>query len=144
TTTTSTQSLSAFQEKVLMLHNQFRAKHNISAFVYNLTIESFALSHANTLASDHCTLQIGDRANDTLGQNLAFYRSSAPFSTRFEIYTDLWEKAAIDPPSVDNTTATQMLWRGTSAIGCAVARGTVGGDRCEVAVCDYWPAGNIV
>ncbi|KAI8619139.1 CAP domain-containing protein [Chytriomyces sp. MP71] len=138
-----TQSLSAFQEQVLILHNQFRAKHNISALVYNATVESYALSHANTLADDHCTLQIGDRANDTLGQNLAYYRNSAPFTTHFEMYTDLWEKSAIDPPSVDNTTATQMLWRGTSAVGCAVARGTVGGDLCEVAVCDYWPAGNI-
>ena len=34
---------------------------------------------------------------------------------------------------------TQMVWRGTRRVGCAIARAR----RDDVLVCRYWPAGNI-
>ncbi|KAL3679680.1 hypothetical protein R1sor_022636 [Riccia sorocarpa] len=117
---------------------------NIPNLVWDSTLESYAQSWANNQAStaNNCALT---HSGGPYGENIFW----ASFSSTPSDAVNAWvaEKQYYDYAT--NTCATgqvcghytQVIWKGTSNVGCASATCPSGG---TFTVCSYSPAGNIV
>jgi uncharacterized protein YkwD len=145
-----------YQAAILYHHNAARANHNAAPLVWNATVAATALQAANT-----CNFQHYIPPNVRQGQNL-FTVSGSAFNVTAGI-TESWYKGELGamlpyfgqaniPDEVfhDVGHLTQMLWKGTTSVGCvSIDCGTrmlVGGAPSTMnkyTVCNYWPAGNV-
>ncbi|KAI8611558.1 CAP domain-containing protein [Chytriomyces sp. MP71] len=121
---------------MLVAHNSFRALHGIGPLSYDNDIAAHSVNWANQLASTGCTLTHGD--HEGLGQNLYMAGGSYTPHNNMKDMVAAWTSESIGP--ADYNHATQVLWSTTTSVGCAISYGP----NCEVLVCDYSPAGNVV
>jgi pathogenesis-related protein 1 len=134
----ATSLASSMSDDMLAAHNAIRAKLKLPPLVWSDNLAKAAQDWANTLLKERT---FRHPATSPWGQNL------------FEIYRDEynpgqivteWASEAVNYNYKTNQCKgmcghyTQIVWRDTKELGCAVARG---GDR-EVWVCDYSPPGN--
>jgi pathogenesis-related protein 1 len=132
--------------RILALHNQYRAEVGTPALQWDASLQASAQKWA-----DHM-LATGSRDHDpsikgTIGENLYWSNSEA------------WGRPAdpLDPASAAQSWYaekgylgkhyTQMVWRNTTKVGCGVAsksekQGTTERNQ-QVVVCRYSPIGNI-
>jgi len=142
TTSTGSTSIDAIS---LAVHNKYRAQVGVSGLQWSSSLASSAQSWANTLASSN-SFQHSGRS----GENLAKGTSSA---YNVEKLTELWAderryfisgRAFPDVSTTGNWVDvghyTQMIWRGTTTVGCATAAG--GGNT--ILVCHYSGSGNVI
>jgi len=135
-----------FAQRVLAVHNQYRAEVNVPDARWSNTLAQDAQQWADTLAARGGDLEHSRNRNGA-GENL-WAGSAGGFS--YEDMVNGWgeEKQyfmAGKFPDVSTTGSwsdvghyTQMIWRDTTDVGCAIASG--GG--MDVLVCRYSPAGN--
>ncbi len=126
---------------MLDAHNAVRARVGLKPLTWSEKLERAAQEWADTLIKEGA---FRHRPNSPWGQNL--YAVSGGEFLPQQIVNG-WAAEAKDFDSASNRCKdghmcghyTQIVWRDTRELGCAVARG---GNR-EVWVCEYSPPGNI-
>lgn len=145
---------------MLAIHNQVRASVGTPPLRWSGQLAAYAQQWANHLATNNaCTMQHRSHAHaDTLkvGENL-YWASPLRWSDgRVEVQTITPARVAQDwaneqgdyhytnnscRPSAQCGHYTQMVWRTTTEVGCAM---TVCPDKGQIWVCNYNPPGNWV
>jgi len=148
--TTSCRANLSEQNKKMWLdyHNYARYMDDVEQLVWSEKLSEHAQEWATYLARNGCILK--HSSGSGYGENLAAYFGDNP-KTPGDI-VNLWveEKKNYHYPS--NSCApdkmcghyTQVVWSGTTEVGCGQARGTSGGTQCYVYSCSYNPPGNYV
>lgn len=123
----------------LSAHNIHRAKHGASALVWSDTLASRAQDWANRCVFEHSSTSLA------VGENLFRWTGSrTPKSA-----VDLWYNENSDydyvagapkTPGAVTGHFTQIVWKGTSELGCGLANCPSIGNFL---VCNYGPAGNV-
>jgi len=129
---------------ILAIHNQERAALNIPALTWNDRLMADAANWARQLAESgqfrHSTDRKGAGENlwiGTHGGYTATDMAKAWAGEKAHFKYGAWPDVSRDKAVVGHYT--QMIWRGTREIGCAIART----DKWDVLVCRYSPAGNM-
>lgn len=133
---------SSLEKQMLDAQNAVRARVGVRPLVWSEKLAHVAQEWADTLVKEG---SFRHRPNSPWGQNLY-----AVMGTEFlpQQIVNGWAEEAKDFDFAANTCKeghmcghyTQLVWRDTRQVGCAVARG---GNR-EVWVCEYSPKGNYV
>jgi pathogenesis-related protein 1 len=124
-------------------HDRYRAAVGLPGLKWSGKLEASAAAWAQTLRGRGCAMQ--HSGSRTLGENLAW--ASGARLTVAEVL-EMWGEERRDYDHAANRCRpgaqcghyTQMVWRGTTEIGCAAA--ACGAE--EVLVCHYAPPGNWV
>jgi pathogenesis-related protein 1 len=127
-------------DSMLAAHNRVRQAAGVPALTWSVQLTAFAQQWANELAMRG---QFAHRRNSPYGENL--YEITGARTTPGEV-VDQWASESKNYRYGSNTCRgvcghyTQIVWRDTRRVGCAVARTA----RTEVWVCNYDPPGNWV
>ena len=136
-------NIDEMQTRILAAHNAWRQEVGVPALQWSEELTAHAQEWANTLRGRGCKADHSGASE--YGENLAWAGGTnlAP-----EAVVEMWgaEQASYDYAA--NSCArrkvcghyTQIVWRGTETVGCAVASCS----DSEVWVCNYYPAGNVV
>lgn len=136
-------------QKILDEHNCHRARYGVAPVEWDWNLAQQAQAYANRATRfEHSSKQ--DRANPPQGENLA-----ADFSTQSSVETSTagWISEEPNYNCATNTCPrppcghwTQMLWEGTTKIGCGAGKDVLdsGLPHSEHLVCRYAPAGNVI
>ncbi len=125
--------------EMLAAHNAFRAQFKLRPLVWSDSLASAAQSWANYLSKRR---QFYHESQPWHGENL--FEIQGGGATPDDVVHD-WASESLDYDYHSNGCNsvcghyTQIVWRSTVEVGCAVARG---GGR-EVWVCRYSPLGNV-
>jgi pathogenesis-related protein 1 len=125
-------------DSMLAAHNAVRQAVRVPALTWSVELAAFAQQWANALAARG---QFAHRRNSAYGENL--YEITGAHTTPGEV-VDQWASESKNFRYDSNTCRgvcghyTQIVWRDTRRVGCAVART----GRSEVWVCNYDPPGN--
>ena len=134
------QALAPFEQEILTAHNEVRASLHERPLTWSRKLANVAQDWADRLAEQG---EFYHRQNSGYGENLYMIR---PGPAAPEHVVHAWAAEAPDYDHVSNSCMrmcghyTQIVWRETSKVGCAVSRGT----GREVWVCNYDPPGNWV
>lgn len=146
TPSSSGNTLSTFAQTMLSMHNADRAKHSAAALTWSTTLASAAASWAAGCKWQHTP-------NNPYGQNIAAGTASS-FGAKDSC--TLWynEVSLYDFAKAQYSDATghftQMVWKGSKRLGCAIQEctasemglGTQG--KAQYVVCNYDPPGNVI
>ncbi|BGP31185.1 hypothetical protein JCM10296v2_002949 [Rhodotorula toruloides] len=148
TTSAAAPSGDSVQAISLQKHNDLRAKHHAPALTWNTDLANAAKAWANK-----CVFEHGGGKALSAGENIAAYSGSkADVAYAISLWSDEEAKYNYDKPGYADATGhfTQMVWKGTTQLGCAQA-------YCDPLsfpsssswsgyfyVCEYASAGNIV
>ena len=125
-------------KQILAAHNAIRSRVDLPPLRWSDTLAQFARQWADTLLARR---QFSHRPNSPYGENLFEIRGAA--STPREVVGS-WGSEAKDYDYRSNRCRgqcghyTQIVWRSTRSVGCAVARRA----GVEIWVCNYDPPGN--
>jgi uncharacterized protein YkwD len=125
---------------MLAAHNAVRARVGVPGLVWSEPLAAAAQSWARSLIESRAFFH---RPNDQYGENL--YAITGGTASPGDVVS-AWAAEAAGYNNASNTCAnvcghyTQLVWRGTRELGCAVAHGP----GREVWVCEYNPPGNVV
>lgn len=132
---------------ILQAHNSERVGTGVPALTWNAQLAGQAGLWAEQLARDGVLRHASAAERSDAGENL-WMGSPGYFSTERMVSAFIAEKRHYRHGSFPNVSATgnwqdvghytQIVWRDTQQIGCAVARTA----QRDVLVCRYWPAGN--
>jgi len=137
----------AFNDNCVAAHNKYRAKHGAPALKFDAKAAAFAASWCPGMAKK-CTLQ--HSSGSGFGENLAMAGSTAA------IASPDCDKIAVTPwynevsaynwnsPGFGMSTGhfTQVVWKATTGVGCAVATQKCGNFNNAYICCNYSPPGN--
>lgn len=132
----------ADQPEILSAHNQVRAKLGLPALTWSVPLENVARNWAESLLANG---KFEHSPHSRYGENLFEIRGAS--ASPAEV-VEAWVDESRDFNAKANTCRagavcghyTQVVWRSTREVGCAVARGR----GREVWVCEYNPPGNYV
>jgi len=118
-------------------HNSKRQLHQVGPVTWSATVAASAQNYANTCPDGH--------SSSGYGENLAW----ASYPASIETVVSWWysEESKYDyanpgwQPEAGHFT--QMVWKGTTEIGCGMALCS-SGDWSHVWVCQYNPPGNVI
>jgi len=146
---TATTPTSLFEQRVLFVQNQERSTHGVEPLRWNAALAASARRRADHLALTGTLYHSAERSDRPVGENLwAGTRGYYPL----EAMVDTWvgEKRFFKPGVFPNNSSTgrvadvghytQLMWRDTNEVGCALATGKAK----DVLVCRYSNAGNYV
>jgi uncharacterized protein YkwD len=133
TGTTSFTDATIFQIDILAAHNFYRKQHNASDLIWNTTSATFANKYVSGCNFKH--------SGGPTGENLVASLTNATYSV------DLWgqERKSYNFKSggfsEETGHFTQLVWKDTTSIGCAVRN--CKGKLDFYVVCEYYPQGNV-
>lgn len=145
----STDLTNNLESRVLAAHNRERATLGIPALAWDERLAASAKSWANELAASGAFEHAPENDADPQGENL-WAGTRAHYSA--EAMVDGWvrEKRYYRPGTFPNNSTTgrvedighytQLMWRNTRRVGCALATGV----EEDVLVCRYAQAGNYI
>lgn len=125
---------------MIAAHNAIRARAGTQPLKWSASLAAHAQSWADHLLSTGLFLHT---PNPMWGENLFEIRGGS--ATPSDVVSD-WASESGDYDYATNTCRsvcghyTQLVWRDTREVGCAVARNS----SREVWVCEYNPPGNII
>ena len=137
----------SFAERLLIAHNQERDRVNVPRLAWSAKLAEQAQAWADTLARSNRFEHAQDRSG--AGENL--WMGSARRYSAEQMIDGFVEEVRYfrggQFPDVSSTGSwhdvghyTQLIWRGTQPVGCAVGQGRAN----DILVCRYWPAGNVM
>jgi uncharacterized protein YkwD len=132
--------LSQLAQDMLTAHNGYRTRLNLRPLKWSDKLAAVAQSWADSLLKRR---QFQHQGLTGYGENLFEMRGGT--ATPDDVVHD-WASESLDYDYRSNRCLsvcghyTQMVWRNTTEVGCAVAHG---GGR-EVWVCEYSPPGNVI
>jgi hypothetical protein len=134
-----------FREAVLRSHNELRAIHRAPPLILDKALNKYAEAWADRLAA---TGQF-THSRGPYGENLAYYGSSLSIdgvAAGLDAVKDWGSEVARYRYGSGFSSATghftQMVWAGSSRLGCGMARGPRGRMNTVYIVCNYDPPGN--
>jgi uncharacterized protein YkwD len=138
----STQPSSRFAAEMLAAHNAARVTVGVPPLIWSDRLASLAQEWAQTLLERN---QLVHRPHISVGENLFDIKGPDARTSPGEV-VQAWASESQAYHYRNNKCSsdagcghyTQLVWRTTKAVGCAVARG----DNREVWVCNYDPRGN--
>lgn len=138
----ATPGLSRSASELLAAHNRARAEHCAPALQWSAELEAFAADWATRLRDRGCAME--HRQGSPHGENLSYRFPAGSGSAENVVGAWVDERRLYDfsNPGFSMKTGhfTQVVWRGTQALGCATVRC---GDQAELWVCNYSPPGNM-
>lgn len=117
-----------------------RAKHNAGPLVWNNTLATYASNYLDKVAQpSQCTFA---HSQGPYGENLALGYSSNLVG--MEAWYNEYKKYnfAAGQFSEDTGHFTQMVWKGSTNVGCATV--SCGHPGRDFLVCEYYPRGNYI
>lgn len=136
-----------FARQVLAEHNLERSRAGVPPLAWNDDLARDARNWARTLASEGWLRHASAAENGGAGENL-WMGSAGYFAPESMVGAFIDERRHYMHGAFPNVSRTgnwqdvghytQVVWRDTREVGCAVARGR---DH-DFLVCRYWPAGN--
>ena len=140
---------SNLEERLLAAHNRERSAMGIAPLAWNARLQASAQSWAEHLAATGTFAHAPERRGDPQGENI-WGGSHGHYPAEAMIEAWVREKRYFKPGRFpDNSTTgkvadvghyTQLMWRGTGQVGCALAAG----ESEDILVCRYSDAGNYV
>ncbi|PWN52860.1 PR-1-like protein, partial [Violaceomyces palustris] len=144
---TNSTTLNTFTSSILSQHNTYRSKHKVGSLSWDATIAATAQTQA-----DSCVY--GHPSNLKTGQNI-FAGTGTSWTSKDA--SDSWynEVTSYDfsNPGFSSSTGhfTQMVWKGTTKLGCAISTSCTGsqlgfggiGSKSSYIVCNYMSPGNV-
>ncbi len=133
-------ALPALARQMLAAHNSVRAKLNEPPLQWSGKLAAWAQNWADTLVMQH---EFSHRPRNPYGENL--FEIEGATATPQQVVT-AWAAEAAGYDYRTNTCRgvcghyTQIVWRNTRRVGCAVSRGP----GLQIWVCNYDPPGNVV
>ncbi|WRT69565.1 uncharacterized protein IL334_006553 [Kwoniella shivajii] len=128
-------------QKLLQLHNAFRAQYGANPVTWNQTLADYATSHATACKFEH--------THGPYGENLAAGAGGGyDVTSAFNAWAN--EASEYNPSNPQYSHFTQVVWKGTTQIGCAMvqcADGTIFsgiGQNSLYVMCEYNPPGNVI
>ncbi|RPD82630.1 PR-1-like protein [Lentinus tigrinus ALCF2SS1-7] len=126
----------------LQAHNSIRAQHGASPLSWSDNLASAAQGWANNCVFQHSGGKLG-----AFGENLAAGTgSSYGIGPAVKSWTD--EVSDYDPSNPEASHFTQVVWKGSTQVGCAVQSCSGIFDAsfgpAKFFVCEYFPQGNII
>lgn len=128
----------AFIDDMLAQHNNYRALHGVPAVTWNQDLANFALGNADSGTWAHTV-------NDQYGENIATGTYTDPDYYGYLWYNEIQQYNFNDPGYSESTGHfTQMVWKSTTEIGCAVSNVENNLGYPYSMTCEYYPPGNVV
>ena len=136
-----------FAERLLIAHNLERDRVNVPRLAWSAKLAAQAQAWADTLARSNRFEHAQDRegAGENLWMGPARRYSAEQMIGGFVEEVRYFRSGRF--PNVSSTGSwsdvghyTQLIWRGTQQVGCAVGQGRAN----DILVCRYWPAGNVM
>jgi len=133
----------AQQATFLSLHNQIRSQHGAVALTWSDTLANAGKGWADKCVFEHSGGQLG-----AFGENLAAGTgSSYDVTAAMKSWTD--EISQYDAGNPVPSHYTQVVWKGTTQVGCGLAPACAGifdssFGPAKYFVCEYQPQGNII
>ncbi len=134
-------------ELILQTHNAERVRAGVPVLIWNTQLAGEAGQWANQIARDGVMRHASASQRGDAGENL-WMGTAGYFSPDRMVSAFISEKRHYRHGSFPHVSSTgnwqdvghytQIVWRDTQQIGCAVARAA----QRDVLVCRYWPAGN--
>ena len=136
-----------FEARILAAHNAQRSRYGVPPLAWDGALAADAVAWGKTLAAERRWEH--DPDNRSEGENL-WMGTSGAFSIEQMVgsWADerrFWREGVFPDVSTSGSWHdighwTQMVWRGTSAVGCGLVRG----DGDDYLVCRYGPPGNVI
>jgi len=143
------QDLSNLPARILALHNRERASAGVPPLAWDSSLAAAAASYGPALAARGRLAHSAQDGRPGQGENL-WMGTAGAFSIEEMVGSWAAEKSVFLPgtvPQVSRSGAfgdvahyTQMIWRTTSRVGCALHRGRT----ADYLICRYSPPGNVV
>jgi hypothetical protein len=137
----------AFSQRLLMEHNRERDRAGVPRLEWSRELARAAQAWAQTLAGEGWLRHASRAENGGAGENL-WMGSAGYYAPETMIAAFLEERSLYRPGTFPNVSRTgnwqdvghytQIVWRDTRQVGCAVASD----GRDDFLVCRYWPSGN--
>ena len=136
-----------FARQMLAEHNLERTRTGVPPLVWNERLALGAQAWARTLAREGWLRHASQAENGGAGENLwmgstGYFAPEAMVDAFIEEGRNYRHGTFPDVSRTGNWQDvghyTQVVWRGTREVGCAVARNA----RDDFLVCRYWPSGN--
>ncbi|KAJ6538782.1 CAP domain-containing protein [Mycena vulgaris] len=141
-TASASASTNSDNQKYVDIHNTERAKYGASDLIWNNTLATAAQTWANKCTGQHSQSTLGP-----FGENLASGTGDFTSAAGLQLWINEASNFSASNPTYSHWT--QMVWKGTTNIGCAVSEcnnlfdfATYG--ATQYYVCEYWPAGNVI
>lgn len=140
--------INGFARALLVEHNRARDEAGVPRLAWSSKLAREALGWAEVLAREgrmrHSTNEESGGAGENLWMGSAGYygpeRMIGAFVDEKRVYRHVPFSAQVSATGQwqDVGHYTQVVWRDTREVGCAIARGA----KDDFLVCRYWPAGN--
>ena len=148
--------LNVFRSNSLSKHNGYRATHRSPRMTISSSANNTAQTWAQYLASSGSFQHSSASQRNNAGENLYVYYTTAPSissdslaNTAVKSWYDEVKLYNYNSPGFSSATGhfTQVVWKGSTQLGCGAARGTktMNGTKFNAfyVVCHYAPAGNV-
>ncbi|KAG7085363.1 hypothetical protein E1B28_002926 [Marasmius oreades] len=126
---------------ILNAHNSFRAQHGAAALQWSNTLAAAAQKWV-----DKCQFQHSGGAVGPYGENLAAGTGGFNGVAGVKLWTD--EAKDYDPNNPQPSHFTQVVWKNTKEVGCAIKNCPNLFDGkfpdAQFLVCEYNPPGNVI
>ena len=119
---------------ILEIHNRYRAKHCAPALVWDRKLEQVAQAWANRCEFEHSRTKYGENLAAGTHGALTAERAVGMWYDEVKLYR--FGKGGF---SMETGHFTQLVWKGTTRLGCAMARCP----EWDLWVCNYDPPGNV-
>merc|ERR1719282_1192578 len=156
--TPSPSPVSSYQDRVLLAHNVHRANHSAADLTYSNELAAVAQEIASSCVYAHDSTVESTTGNGVYGQNIAAGLTADEVT---DVITNLWYNNEVNAYApyygqanpggnfADYGHFTQVVWQGTTVVGCATQDCSAGG-LANVGpnvppyftVCNYYEAGN--